>query len=45
MLARLEQVQNNLGLPSIEADPIIGEAAPELDEATKANLRALGYIE
>jgi arylsulfatase A-like enzyme len=45
MRARLETVRSSLGLPALDAPLAVGEAAPELDEATREQLRALGYAE
>ncbi len=45
MLAKLEAIQEANQIPDLDAELATGESAPELDEATKANLRALGYIE
>jgi hypothetical protein len=44
MQARLAQVGSELGLPALDAEAADGDA-PELDEATRAQLRALGYAE
>jgi arylsulfatase A-like enzyme len=43
--ARMEEVQASLALPALDAPLAVGEAAPELDEATREQLRALGYAE
>jgi arylsulfatase A-like enzyme len=43
--ARMEAVRASLGLPALDAPLAVGEAAPELDEATREQLRALGYAE
>jgi arylsulfatase A-like enzyme len=45
MVARLEEVRAKLGLPALDAPLAAGEQAPELDEATKEQLKALGYAE
>ena len=45
MTARLEQVREELGLPALDAPTAAGDGVPELDEATRAQLRALGYTE
>jgi arylsulfatase A-like enzyme len=45
MTARLEQVREQLGLPALDAPLAAGDGAPELDAATRAQLRALGYAE
>lgn len=45
MQARLAAVAAQIGLPAIDAPLAVGEAAPELDEATRARLRELGYAE
>jgi arylsulfatase A-like enzyme len=44
MQARLAQVGSELGLPALDAETADGDA-PQLDEATRAQLRALGYAE
>jgi hypothetical protein len=41
----MEAVRASLGLPALDAPLAVGEAAPELDEATREQLRALGYAE
>jgi arylsulfatase A-like enzyme len=43
MAARLEAARSQLGLPTLDADAATG--APEIDEATRERLRALGYAE
>jgi hypothetical protein len=43
MRARLEEAR--LDLPALGAPLAVGEDAPELDEATREQLRALGYAE
>ena len=43
--ADLEAARTRLGLPAISADPTAAGTAPELDEATKEQLKALGYTE
>jgi hypothetical protein len=45
MRARLAEVEKSLGLPEIDAPLAVGEEAPPLDEATREQLRALGYAE
>jgi len=45
MRARLEEARASLGLPALDAPLALGEDAPELDEATREQLRALGYAE
>jgi len=45
MQARMREVQAQLGLPGLDQKPPTGHAAPELDEATREQLRALGYLE
>jgi arylsulfatase A-like enzyme len=45
MTARLAEVDEQLGLPALDAPLAAGDGAPELDEATRAQLRALGYAE
>ncbi len=45
MEARMREVLAQYGLPELDADPAVGDAAAELDEATEEQLRALGYIE
>ncbi len=45
MQARLAEVQGELGLPALDAPLAVGEEAPELDAATREQLRALGYAE
>jgi arylsulfatase A-like enzyme len=42
--AALASARADLGLPSLDAVEV-GEAAPELDEATRERLRQLGYLE
>jgi arylsulfatase A-like enzyme len=44
MRARLAQIGSEFGLPALDAETADGDA-PELDEATRAQLRALGYAE
>jgi arylsulfatase A-like enzyme len=45
MVARLEEARAQLGLPALDAPIAAGEQAPELDDATKEQLKALGYAE
>jgi arylsulfatase A-like enzyme len=45
MTARLEAVRAGLGLPRLDEDPKVGAQAPALDDATKEQLKALGYAE
>jgi arylsulfatase A-like enzyme len=45
MQARLAAVSAEIGLPAIDAPLAEGGGAPELDEATREQLRALGYVE
>jgi arylsulfatase A-like enzyme len=45
MLAQLETVRADLGLPAIDAPMDGGGERPELDAATREQLRALGYSE
>ena len=45
MRARLLEVQSALGLPDLDAPLAVGAEAPELDAATREQLRALGYAE
>lgn len=45
MQARLAQVDAEIGLPALDAPQGDGAPAPELDEATRARLRELGYAE
>jgi arylsulfatase A-like enzyme len=45
MQAKLAAAQAALGLPDIAAAPVVGADAPELDDATRESLRALGYVE
>jgi arylsulfatase A-like enzyme len=45
MQAQLAQVGAQIGLPALDAPLAVGDAAPELDEATRARLRELGYAE
>ncbi len=45
MRARMESVSARLNLPALDAPLAVGEDAPELDEATRDRLRALGYME
>jgi arylsulfatase A-like enzyme len=45
MRARLEEVRIRLELPALDAPLAVGEDAPELDEATREQLRALGYAQ
>jgi arylsulfatase A-like enzyme len=42
---RLASVEREIGLPAIDAAIAEGGAQPELDEATRERLRALGYAE
>jgi arylsulfatase A-like enzyme len=43
--ARMEEVRAGLALPALDAPLAVGAEAPELDEATREQLRALGYAE
>ena len=45
MVTRLEEARAQLGLPALDAPIAAGEQAPELDDATKEQLKALGYAE
>jgi hypothetical protein len=45
MQARLAEVWDAIGLPPLDAPLSVGDEAPELDEATRESLRALGYAE
>ncbi|MEN8184065.1 MAG: sulfatase-like hydrolase/transferase [Myxococcota bacterium] len=45
MRARMAEVQARLELPDLDAPLAVGEDAPELDEATRQQLRALGYAD
>jgi hypothetical protein len=45
MQARLAEVERELELPALDAPLAVGEDAPELDDATKEQLKALGYAE
>ena len=45
MQARLAEVEQELQLPALDAPLAVGEDAPELDDATKEQLKALGYAE
>ena len=45
MQARLAAVGAQIGLPALDAPLAADGAAPELDEATRARLRELGYAE
>jgi arylsulfatase A-like enzyme len=45
MRARMQSVIASLDLPALDAPLAVGEDAPELDEATRERLRALGYME
>jgi arylsulfatase A-like enzyme len=45
MAARLAAVEQELKLPALDAPLAVGEDAPELDDATKEQLKALGYAE
>jgi len=45
MLARLAAVQEQIGLPALDAPLAEAGAKPELDDATRERLRALGYAE
>ena len=45
MRARMDGVQASLGLPHLDAPLAAGDEAPELDDATRERLRALGYLE
>ena len=45
MRARLAQVQQEIGLPALDAPLDAGEKPPELDAATRERLRALGYTQ
>ncbi len=43
--ARMEEIRTGLGLPALDAPLAMGAEAPELDAATREQLRALGYAE
>jgi arylsulfatase A-like enzyme len=45
MQARLAEVERELKLPALDAPLAVGDDAPELDDATKEQLKALGYAE
>jgi arylsulfatase A-like enzyme len=45
MVERMEEVRSELDLPLLDAPLAVGTDAPELDEATREQLRALGYAE
>jgi arylsulfatase A-like enzyme len=45
MRARLEAVEESLALPALDAPLQVGKDAPQLDPATRDQLRALGYAE
>ena len=45
LLARMAQVQEEIGLPALDAPLADGEKPPELDAATRDRLRALGYTQ
>lgn len=45
MRGRMKRVTAELGLPALDADPVGGDDAPELDEATREHLRELGHVE
>lgn len=45
MKRRMDGVRAELGLPALDAELAVGDDAPELDEATRERLRALGYVE
>jgi arylsulfatase A-like enzyme len=45
MQARLAAVSAEIALPAIDAPLAEGGGAPEMDEATREQLRALGYVE
>lgn len=45
MKAQLAAALNELGLPELDAPLAVGDDAPELDAATREQLRALGYAE
>jgi arylsulfatase A-like enzyme len=45
MRARMAEARTRLGLPALDAPLAAGAGAPELDEATRERLRALGYVE
>jgi hypothetical protein len=45
MQQHLAAVGAQIGLPALDAPLAAGGAAPELDEATRARLRELGYAE
>ena len=45
MVERMEEVRSELALPLLDAPLAVGAEAPELDEATRERLRALGYAE
>jgi arylsulfatase A-like enzyme len=45
MQAQLAKVEKALALPALDAPLAVGEEAPELDDATKEQLKALGYAQ
>ena len=45
MRARMAEARTRLGLPALAAPLAAGAGAPELDAATREQLRALGYAE
>ena len=45
MEAHLAAVEQAMKLPALDAPLAVGEDAPELDAATKEQLKALGYAE
>ena len=45
MRVRMEEARASLDLPVLDAPLAVGGEAPELDEATREQLRALGYAE
>jgi arylsulfatase A-like enzyme len=45
MQSRLAAVSEQIGLPALDAPLSAGGGAPEMDEATREQLRALGYVE
>jgi len=45
MRARMAQVEKEIGLPELDAPVAAGAEAPELDAATREQLRALGYAD
>jgi arylsulfatase A-like enzyme len=45
MRARMAQLEKEMGLPALDALILADEEAPELDAATREQLRALGYAD